>query len=290
MPDALASDDERAAVDARARRGELRLGRGRAHGGGGTRGSRRSRGARTAPPAAPRPACPAIERRMDQPRRPPLRVRAPHGPSRRGLRRGDLLRDVLGRTASDDGPALVRRHRLQGRGRRGTDRRGRPAGRIGAGAPEPVHRHVRTGAGGAPAIAGRQGRGLRPGVDRAARSVPARRPLDDDERRGGGCGRAASGRGSRRSSPASAYRCGRSDVARRLPGARRVRGAPAGGRARSRRRDRRAQGFEAAQGRGGAAFPAGREVGGRRRSSRSNPTTSSATPTNPSPGRSRTGC
>ncbi len=106
-------------------------------------------------------------------------------------------------------------------------------------------------------------RGLRPGVDRAARSVPARRPLDDDERRAGGRGGAADRASPRRAPSAPARRCRRSNVARRLPGARRVRGAPAGGRARIRRRDPRAQGLEAPRPRR-RGVPGRREVGGGR--------------------------
>ena len=55
----------------------------------------------------------------------------------------------------------------------------------------------------------------------------------------------------------------RSGLARRLPGARWVRGAPAGGRARSRGRDPRAQGLEAPRARR-RRVPRGREVGGGR--------------------------
>ena len=66
-------------------------------------------------------------------------------------------------------------------------------------------------------------------------------------------------------------------------------GLRAGGRARARRGDRRAEDLEAPRTRW-RGLPRGREVGGRGRAGRVRRTTSCATPTSPSPGRSRTAC
>ena len=71
-------------------------------------------------------------------------------------------------------------------------------------APEPLSRDVRTRAGGAPAGLRLEGRGVRPGLGRTARPVPARRSVDDDERRGGHRRRAADPTPRARSSGCSA--------------------------------------------------------------------------------------
>ena len=106
------------------------------------------------------------------------------------------------------------------------------------------------------------GRGVRTGVDRTARPVPARRSWTMRAARRSRTSRRRPT--APRAAPAAPPgRRRRSDVARRLPGARRLRGAPPGGRARSRRRDRRAQGLEA-PGAGRRRVPRRREVGGGR--------------------------
>ncbi len=162
--------------------------------------------------------------------------------------------------------APVRRHRVQGRGRGGPDRRGRPARPVREqGAAEPLPRDVRTRAGGAPA-ARRDSR-------RRRRSARSRSNVLDPFLRGGPWTTMSDRRPwtSRRRPTATPRgapvappgRRRRSDVARRLPGARWLRGAPAGGRARPRGRDPRAQGLEAPRARR-RRVPRGREVGGGR--------------------------
>ena len=178
-----------------------------------------------------------------------------------------LLRDVLDRAAPADGRARVRRHRVQGRGRGGALRRrgsSRQVGPDGAtwlrspclGMCERAPAALLQGSG--------EGRWRSAASRSTARPVPARRSLDDDRAARTVADVAPQTGGDARElrllrrvgvvDPASL------DDYRRARG---VRGAPAGGRARSRGRDRRAQGLEA-PGAGRRRVPGRREVGGGR--------------------------
>ena len=101
LTSAVATDEERAAVDALLGPPETGLGRRRPR----RRRrdavrARRPRGARAAGPAAARAARAAVRRRMDQRGRPELRLPAADRAAGRGVRRRDVLRDVQRRTAA----------------------------------------------------------------------------------------------------------------------------------------------------------------------------------------------
>ena len=210
---------------------------------------------------------------------------------------------LVHRPATEARPARLRRHRLplQGgrqavrgagahrrpglppRPRRRPHRDSRRRRRVAA---EPVPRTLRSGAGGAASRsrARRRWSGLFGQVDAAK----AARVLAGDLAREHGTPSAAAASGRARAATAPARERRRSEQPRRLPGTRRLRGAPDGARPRARRHHPRSHRRQAAGsrrrrvpdrpqvGRGGA--PAGRAR-----------TTSSATPTSPSRARSRTG-
>ena len=237
--------------------------------------------ARAAPPAVAHAARRQRPRRMDQPGCDQLHRRAPRRGAGRDLRRGDVLRVVLDGRATVTSGARVRR---PGVPRRRRPRRARPpAGHP----PVAVPRCVRAGA-------GRAG-------DRVRRSATARAVRACDTGRGAAHRRwrVARRRGTRdRRGPAgrrrrpvaraaAACRQGRPDQPRRLPGERRVRGAPPGVRHRTRPRSSARSptpGSSAAAARrsrpGASGMPSPASPLAR--------TTSCATPTSRSPARSRT--
>ncbi len=290
LPEALPSDDERAAVDAvlgAAASGWAGGQRAIEFEGTGREGRRRGpRPTSPAPTGAPRPAG---ARRVDQPGRAPLRVRAAHRSARRGIRGRDLLRDVLGRAATADRAPRLRRHRLQGGGRRGSHRRSRARARVRAEEPdhqEPVSRHVRTGTCGLDADVRRGRERCRDGsgLDGVPRSVPARRSVGDRVRR----------RGRRAPTARPRYACSavsgssirpRSTITGRTAATRRC-GGPSSSDRRAWSASSRTRSSSAAAVRPSRPASSGRPSP----SSPSGPTTSCATRTSPSPGPSRTAC
>ncbi len=251
LTSAVATDEERAAVDALLGPPETGWVGGARDGGVETRFARGGPSrAGAAGPVAPGAARVAVRRRMDQRGRPELRVPAIDRPAGGGVRRRDVLRDVQRRAAAEDGRARVRRPRM-------------PPGRRRACAPSssaPPARRTRAGAdavaswvrspclgmcerapgGPGPARGRRGGRRVR-SRDRDAGPEPARR------RHARGGVRAADRPGGRvratdvgrrrpvRPAAAAARRRGGPELDRRLPGARRVRGAAPRARARARR-------------------------------------------------------
>ena len=304
LTSAVATDEERAAVDALLGPPETGWVGGERDGGVETRFARGGRVARERRDLL-LPALHALQSgaRMDQRGRAELRLPAPDRPAGRGVRGRDVLRDVQRRAAAEDGGARVRRPRVPGRRRRplrraGANRRPAEHGRVRRGGlvgAEPVPRHVRTGP-----------RGPRPACGRARGRCVRSRDRDADPERAHG----RHARGGVRSAERPDRRVRAPDVGRRLA----VRPAAAcGASASSIRRRSTTIGRTAGtrrcaaptssdprdvirevtdaklMGRGGAAFPTGREVEGGRRAVRASRTTSSATPTSPSPARSRTG-
>ena len=217
------------------------------------------------------------------------------GPAGRGVRRRDVLRDVQRGAAADDRGARLRRHRLPGRRRRGdlrasgarrTARRSRPPRRgdatwvrspcLGLCERAPAVLYQRGGRGrGGHGHRARRRRSRRPRWRRGARLAPAPAPVAP------ATGRHRDLRLLRRVGVVDP------DLLRRLPRARRVPGAPPGGRARRRGHDRGDHRREAAWAAAARRSPPASSG----RPSPSSPctrTTSSATPTSRSRARSRT--
>ena len=264
------------------------------------------------PRSTPRPGA----RRLGEPRRPQPHLEAARRAAGRGVWRRVVLRPDADHAAAPDRRPRVRRHRLPARGRRpGSRRRSRrrsgPRARSSATA---GRRGCRSPCLGqcerAPAVlvtvAGEQPGGLvvgeledadavvdtlgwaarwrwrvRRGSAPSCRDAPAE-PLEwiREPRAPGGRRRAAAARPGRPRRP---------DVARRLPRRRRLRGADARARARPAGRHRRGHRVEARGPRRGRV-PDRAQVGRGRGAAGARRTTSCATRTSPSPGRSRTAC
>ena len=218
--------------------------------------------------------------------------RAPDRPAGRGLRRRQLLRPLRARAARAHGRSRLQRHRLHVPRRRRADARARGAGRPARRAPGQRPRDLAR----APclglcerapaAMVTHSGEDayehvIAPAGADAVLEALAAPPLRRHRRLT--C-RSQTDRGLR-----LLRRVGLVDPAqpRRLPGARRLRGAAAGDRARPAGGGRRGHRRRASSGRGGAAFPTGRkwDAVARRPVRR---ITWSATPTSPSRARSRT--
>ena len=157
-------------------------------------------------------------------------------------------------------------------------------------AAQPVPGPVRARLGGpGPALRARTRPGAGAGAIRSRAGAGRRsRPQSPAEPRRRRSSRRPRAQTASRAPAAAAGRRRRPGLARRLPRARRLRGAAPRARARAAGRDPRGEGRQAARPRR-RGVPDRPEVGGGGHAARSGRTTSSATPTNPSPARSRTG-